>query len=405
MPIPKPRKNESKDDFISRCISFLHREDPDRPNKQNIAIAYDAWRKSRKKASFNFKAVIHSIETGDEKNLATFYLMNTSPNRLKWGVTDKALEEALPTLIGKTIGCGPEYKTDDHYPDPIPMGEWVSTSKPNGYALATAEITDPIALDKLRRGEWGPISVDILSYKSKIEDGNHVVESFKFKTVDFVDDPAFPQAGFINFASSIGEMVVNPIELCASFYESQSTGQAPGSLLNPEEKRKMQKQITEVKTELETLKAGVAKIEVLETTITELKEGFDEFKAGLKPDDDKDDDKGDDKENPELVELKAKMKAMEDERHAERLAAALEARTKAGLVKDPKKEVERLAGFTDEALVIFKLDAEAITEKMAKEDPKGPKAVQYSASDKTELEEAMTEMRETLRLPVRESGE
>ncbi|MCW4048275.1 MAG: phage scaffolding protein [Candidatus Bathyarchaeota archaeon] len=360
--------------------------------------------------SLVFEAVLHSVETGDEKNLATFYIMNTSPNRLGWGVTDKALEEALPTLLKKTttIGCGPGYKIDDHYPDPIPVGKWVSFNKPNGYALATAEITDEVVLENLKRGDWGPISVVIDAYRVKEKNGNKTIESFEFKNVDFVDVPAFPQAGFMNFAGLAGETVVNPIELCASFYESQSIGQAPGSLLNPEEKRKMQKQITEVKKELETLTASVAKIETLETTITELKEGFDEFKAELKPGDDKDEDddkdKDDDKENPEFVELKAKMKAYEDERHAERLAATIEAKTKAGLVKDLKKETELLAGLNDETLTILRLEYEAITEKMAKTPPTGPKA-QYSASDSTELDDAMAEMRETLRLPVRESGE
>jgi hypothetical protein len=43
--------------------------------------------------------------------------MNTSRNRNRWGVTDKALEEALPTLKGKAIGMGANYKIDRHYPE------------------------------------------------------------------------------------------------------------------------------------------------------------------------------------------------------------------------------------------------------------------------------------------------
>ena len=37
---------------------------------------------------------------------ALFYIMNTSKNRNRWAVTDKALEEGLPTLEGKPIGMG-----------------------------------------------------------------------------------------------------------------------------------------------------------------------------------------------------------------------------------------------------------------------------------------------------------
>jgi len=396
VPVPKPGKNESKEDFISRCISFLHRENPKRPNDQNIAIAYDAWRKAKKAAAVDgldektFLATMHSIKTGDEKNLATFYLMNTSPNRLKWGVTDKALEEALPSLLGKSIGCGPGYKIDEHYrKEAIPVGEWVSFNKPNGYALATAEIKDNVVLENLRRGDWGPISVVIDSYKESSKKGNQVIESFKFQTVDFVDVPAFPQAGFMNFAGQPGEAVVAPLELCASFYESQSNGQAPGSL-NPEEKRKMQEQIAELKLEVETLTANY----------TELKKEHEDLKAGLeKPaDDPKDDDPKDDvEEDPKYKELEAKVKFMEDERHAEHVAAALEARLKADLVKekDQKAEKERLAGFDDKTLAMLTLDAGGIAVKLEKIKPTGPKT-KYTQDDRTEFDAAVDDMRDRL---------
>lgn len=48
MPIPKPTKNEDKQHFISRCISKVSDQDPDRSQKQITAICYDTWRKSRK---------------------------------------------------------------------------------------------------------------------------------------------------------------------------------------------------------------------------------------------------------------------------------------------------------------------------------------------------------------------
>lgn len=47
MPVPKPRKDEEKDDFIGRCISSLHKTDPDRPDDQIIAMCFSTWRKSR----------------------------------------------------------------------------------------------------------------------------------------------------------------------------------------------------------------------------------------------------------------------------------------------------------------------------------------------------------------------
>jgi hypothetical protein len=44
MPVPKPRANEEKDDFISRCISSLHKTDPNRSDDQIIAMCYTSWR-------------------------------------------------------------------------------------------------------------------------------------------------------------------------------------------------------------------------------------------------------------------------------------------------------------------------------------------------------------------------
>ena len=43
MPIPKPREGESKDDFISRCIENLKREDPEKSDEQIAAICFSEY--------------------------------------------------------------------------------------------------------------------------------------------------------------------------------------------------------------------------------------------------------------------------------------------------------------------------------------------------------------------------
>ena len=95
--------------------------------------------------TLRFLAGVHNAQD----HIATFYLLNTSPNRNGWAVTDKALDEALPTVIGKPLGCGPGYRTDRHYPNPVGIGAFRDASKPDGYALAAAEIADPEAWSKL----------------------------------------------------------------------------------------------------------------------------------------------------------------------------------------------------------------------------------------------------------------
>lgn len=49
MPLPKPRSNEKKKEFVSRCISTLSKEKDDKGNdrwgddEQRIAVCYKQW--------------------------------------------------------------------------------------------------------------------------------------------------------------------------------------------------------------------------------------------------------------------------------------------------------------------------------------------------------------------------
>lgn len=199
-----------------------------------------------------FSAGVHRVNDG---NMATFYVMNTGVNRNRWSVTEDALEQALLTLIGKPLGCGPNYSTDRHYQDQLLLGEFVETSKPNGYALGEARIDDVECWLRLTSGEWGPVSVVVTSYLEKcsvcgldltglddpfihdciLEGGHLVVESFTFDRVDFVDVPAYPQAGLIKSS----DMVV-PIELLASFSGSQVGAAGPLGVSQDQQVKEME---------------------------------------------------------------------------------------------------------------------------------------------------------------------
>ena len=87
--------------------------------------------------------------------------MNTSPNRNRWGVTAKALEEALPTLQGKKIGMGANYQTQKHFSETMDSGTFINYEFYGSHALATAKIDDAKTWDMMKNGELGPISVVI----------------------------------------------------------------------------------------------------------------------------------------------------------------------------------------------------------------------------------------------------
>ena len=184
-----------------------------------------------------FIAGLHRLDAANKK--AVFYLMNTSRNRNRWGVTQKALDEALPSLLKKPLGMGKDYKLG-HFPDEesINVGLFSAFENKGNYALGTVDITDDKALAMLEAGELGPISSVILPYYDtcsvcgEVLDANwenhpciaenkafSEVQSFEFHRFDFVDVPAYPQAGFMNFASKREDKMV-PLTLLASVYNN-----------------------------------------------------------------------------------------------------------------------------------------------------------------------------------------
>ena len=406
MPVPSPQKNEKQDDFISRCISTLHNEDPNRPNDQIVAMCFTAWREHQKGAShdLNFITSIHQLEAGVEGNLATFYLMNTARNRNKFGVTREALEHALPTLKRVALGCGEGYDVSTHFGKRMKVGEFTKGWMPNGYALGTAKVEDDVVWESLKKGDWGPVSVVIGSFRdvcSKcgeeltgeenpfdhdcIKEGGAylLIESFRFKRVDFIDRPAYPQAGLTDFGGAAEPTVVAPLELVAGVYESQSitwpTGAggrgagSPGVSLKPEEgKEKILSELTaeQLAEKVIELEEKHTELEGQVKTLTKEKGELEKKLEAQAPEEEPEPVE----EDPKYKELEAKVKVMEDREHAACLDLAVEARFKAGIVTDKDEERERLADYTDDYLRLLTEDAEKVAQNLEDSESPGPKA-------------------------------
>ena len=256
-------------------------------------------------------------------------------------------------------------------------GRFVSADKPDGYGLGTAQITDDAAWTRLTSGEWGPVSVVILSYRdtcsrcgeplTRAEDPfSHrciargeaylLVESFVFQRVDFIDTPAVPQAGLINVARDQTRV---PLELCARLYTSQSNedpAQGPGAHRgsNPEEeeRKKMENELQQRVTELE-------------------QQLTDEKKA--------------------REDAETRVSELEARQHAEIVESVLEARAEAGLLGDVEEERERFTGYPEDALQQMKADAVKAAKAQTKTEPKAKYA---EPSD--ELKTAMEDTRKRL---------
>ena len=53
MPLPTPKENETKSEFVSRCISVLTHANEFKSKTQRIAVCYTQWDKSKKEEEKN----------------------------------------------------------------------------------------------------------------------------------------------------------------------------------------------------------------------------------------------------------------------------------------------------------------------------------------------------------------
>lgn len=56
MPIPQPTKGEKQGAYVSRCMKFFSGEDTDMDRKQQLAVCYSTYRRSKKKPAKKSKA-------------------------------------------------------------------------------------------------------------------------------------------------------------------------------------------------------------------------------------------------------------------------------------------------------------------------------------------------------------
>ena len=331
-----------------------------------------------------FIAGLHRLDAANKK--AVFYLMNTSRNRNRWGVTQKALDEALPSLLKKPLGMGKDYKLG-HFADDQSMnvGLFSAFENKGNYALGTVDITDDKALAMLEAGELGPISSVILPYYDvcsacgevlEADWENHPciaqnkafseVQSFEFHRFDFVDVPAYPQAGFMNFASRRDDKCV-PLTLLASVYTNSR------SPFLQEQKKVSEKQENE---KISALEQRATKAEA------DLKKAQDDASTNA----------------TKVNELSAELKAIKDEKHAGLVEQAYRARVEAGIAGEEKADREMLAALDDKNLKLFTVEAGKIAKVVSTQGHQSPKN-KFQAGEEDELAAAVAAKRAELGLP------
>jgi len=218
--------------------------------------------------------------------------------------------------------------------------------------------------------------------------GYIIVDSFVFQRVDFVEDPAYPQAGLQEILAEAERAAEQPITLLAGYYTgdggetSQSTeDRAKGprvpsigdSKPNQEKKAEMTKTIEELQAELKIAN------EKLTNTETDLKAATDKAK--------------------DVVKLQAEIDILKAERHQVEVDATAEARYQAGLTTDLKTEKERLKLFAVDTLRMLREDAAKVKGKLEAQRPTAPKT-KYDKEDGDEFTAAVAKRKQELGIPT-----
>ena len=352
------------------------------------------WDETQEQLRF-FASLQDTYEEAD-RHYATFYLIDDSLNKNNWRVTGDALLRALPGLVGKPVSAKPGYRVD-HVSEPLDVGVFTKVDKSDGYAIGTAEIKDPIAWEKLKAKDWGPVSVELSAFQiscskcgkdiltepcEHVQSGeaHKVITDFRFDRFAFVDDPAYPMAGLLYAAGKLQSRnsdeptgALNPATKKGeeNFMEDEKIAELEDKLKNvATEKTELESKLAEAEKKLEAAKESLTGKEELESKKGEL--------------------------DTQVQELKAQLDAIKAERHLERVNGVVDLRVQAGLAEDRKAEAKRLEALDDKTLEIMKADAKVFAaerERMAK--LLGPKA-KFTAASQDELQEKIEETRQRL---------
>ena len=194
MPLPTPNKNESKDKFVSRCISFVKGESPDTPNEQAVAMCMAQWRTNQKMENINlkFNVPIQSKGLIDDE----FIINGTAINAVTTDNGHKFLEEEL-RISAETLDGAP--LLIDHRNEVEAIKGRVIYSGYNEMGKRVdfrAKVMDEGVKQLIKDGRLQTVSVGAAVREIEEADGELIPRGIMFKELSLVAVPADSGATF-----------------------------------------------------------------------------------------------------------------------------------------------------------------------------------------------------------------
>lgn len=233
IPVPSPTSGESRDKFISRCMSRLSKVDSDKSQDQRSAMCYSAWRSKGDKGerggdrggshnrplnnSIRYMMPLMESVIINEKNTSKAVIhgvaisATTSRNGVEYTVEGLEKNESL---IGMNIGLGHSGNPADNV-GKIIASTWDPVSKSRRYkaeVFNTARYPD--AIDMVKNGLWQFVSIEAIPKNAKMDKKNKklVVNDLEFIGLDFVKSPGIPQASAGLAGESFGNALYEALQ-------------------------------------------------------------------------------------------------------------------------------------------------------------------------------------------------
>jgi len=204
MPLPKPRKDEDRNTYVSRCIRFVHRESTKKREPAQIqAMCIGNWEKhhevaTRFQASPLFKTLGNAlIIEGDLIRPGTFIGLDGVPTHY----SDNFIHRIAPSIIGTPIRFAHEISPKSmlkRIEKGTTIGFWTGFKK-GGTLKVRGYTFDPIAIEYLKSHPKIGLSMEAQVYaeynpKLGVEDA----KSGKLTGGVLIDDPACPTCRVTN---------------------------------------------------------------------------------------------------------------------------------------------------------------------------------------------------------------
>lgn len=214
MPIPTPRKNESKSEYVTRFMAdpVMKREYPD--EKQRLAIAYSTWQKSNQKMeplNFNYQVPISIVESvmlteqPVSDNINSFIIQGTAINAITSANGHKFLAEELRLASGSLAGV-PLLVDHKNEIDAI-KGRVLEGVFDSDKIIFKAKVIDKLMQDMIKDGRIDSVSIgaSVKSMEPDNNDGSLIPHGITFREISLVAVGADPDAKFAQVSCKVGD--------------------------------------------------------------------------------------------------------------------------------------------------------------------------------------------------------